>query len=112
MKIIFLLAVIVGISGIAGLAALTNNIDVTSQEIGIFNFPVIIQEFCKNVGIVGTICTTEIESSQESIDSNSYMRTLQHEEGSSVERFKNDINEIDMKNTENAHDQHQQNRHA
>jgi len=96
MKIIFLFAVIVGISGIVGLAALTNDIDLTTQGIGIFNFPVIFEEFCKNTGF-GIICTIEIESSQERIDSNSYMRKLQHEEGSSVELFRNDIGETDMK---------------
>ena len=97
MKIIFLFAVIVGISGIAGLAALTNNIDLTTQEIGIFNFPLVIQEFCKKVTTVLEFCTIEIESSQERIDSNSYMRKLQHEEGSNVELFRNDIGKTDMK---------------
>jgi len=63
MKTIILLVVIIGFAGIAGMATMTNVLDLTLQKMGIFDFSIIQSQNCP-----GGLCAIGVELPHESLE--------------------------------------------
>lgn len=89
MKTIVLLAIIIGFVGIAGMATMTNVLDLTLQKMGIFDFSIIQSQNCP-----GGLCAIGVESPHGPFETIASVMPTKYDDKFDNDEFDDDIRTI------------------